>query len=186
VFSRTPPATECTCGYRARSASRFNPAAAHVEAACRLLAPAYPLPLLVLDATGMRVGELERLRSGSVDEPRGRWRVSRTVAKTGYGRWVSVPPLLYGAVLDLCPRDDRHTDRRVFENSAPTGCGMAISRAAPPPARQRSRRTICATVGSRYCISAVCRGRRSGWRSASVTWLRRRTPIRTCYANLLD
>ena len=30
----------------------------------------YPLPLLVLDATGMRVGELEALTWGDVDEPR--------------------------------------------------------------------------------------------------------------------
>jgi integrase len=37
------------------------PTAEHVEAVHRLLVPAYRLPLLVLDATGMRVGELERL-----------------------------------------------------------------------------------------------------------------------------
>jgi integrase len=79
------------------------PAAEHVEAVHRLLTPAYRLPLLMLDATGMRVGELEALTWGDVDEPRGRWRVSRTVAKTGYGRWVNVPPVLFAAVLELCP-----------------------------------------------------------------------------------
>ena len=47
------------------------PSAEHVEAVHRLLAPAYRLPLLVLDATGMRVGELEALTWGDVDEPRG-------------------------------------------------------------------------------------------------------------------
>jgi hypothetical protein len=36
-----------------------------------------------------------------VDELRGRWRVSRTVAKTRYGRWVSVPPALFAAVRHL-------------------------------------------------------------------------------------
>ena len=81
-----------------------------------LRAPAYRLPLLVLDATGMRVGELEQLTWGDVDEQRGRWRVSRTVAKTGNeGRWVNVPPVLLALVLELCPRDDRHPLRRVFE-----------------------------------------------------------------------
>jgi integrase len=83
----------------------------------------------VLDATGMRVGELEQLTWGDVDEPRGRWRVSRTVAKTGYGRWVGVPPVLFAAVLDLCPRDDRHPDRRVFENVTADRLRTAISRA---------------------------------------------------------
>jgi integrase len=63
------------------------PSAEHVEAVHRLLAPAYRLPLLVLDATGMRVGELEGLTWGDVDEPRERWRVSRAVAKTGRARW---------------------------------------------------------------------------------------------------
>ena len=65
------------------------------------------LPLLVLDATGMRVGELEALTWGDVDEPRERWRVSRTVAKTGRARWVNVAPVLFAAVLEFCPRDDR-------------------------------------------------------------------------------
>ena len=105
------------------------PTAAHVGAVYRLLAPAYRLPLFVLDATGMRVGELEQLAWGDVDEQRGRWRVSRTVAKTRYGRWVSVPPVLFEAVLELCPRDDRHPDRRVFENVSADRLRMAIQRA---------------------------------------------------------
>jgi len=105
------------------------PSAEHVEAVHRLLAPAYRLPLLVLDATGMRVGELEALTWGDVDEFRGRWRVSRTVAKTGRARWVNVPPLLFAAVLDLCPRDDRNPDRRVFEGVTADRLRTAISRA---------------------------------------------------------
>jgi len=105
------------------------PVAEHVEAVYWLLAPAYRLPLLVLDATGMRVGELEALTWGDVDEPRGRWRVSRTVAKTGRARWVNVPPVLFTAVLELCPRDDRHSDRRVFENVTADRLRTAISRA---------------------------------------------------------
>jgi integrase len=105
------------------------PTAVHVEAVHRLLPTAYRLPLLVLDATGMRVGELEQLTWGDVDEQRGRWRVSRTVAKTRYGRWVSVPPVLFEAVAGLCPRDDRHPDRRVFENVTADRLRMAIQRA---------------------------------------------------------
>ncbi len=50
------------------------PTAAQVLAVHALLPPRYRLPLLVLDATGMRLGELERLTWGDVDEPRARWR----------------------------------------------------------------------------------------------------------------
>lgn len=105
------------------------PTAAHVKAVCRALAPAYRLPLLVLDATGMRVGELEQLTWGDVDEPRGRWRVSQAVAKTGRARWVAVPAELFTLVLELCPRDDRHPDRRVFENVTADRLRVAIGRA---------------------------------------------------------
>jgi integrase len=147
------------------------PSAAHVEDVHRLLAPAYRLPLIVLDATGMRVGELERLNWGDVDEQRGRWRVSKTVAKTGYGRWVSVPPALFAAVLEVCPRDDRHPDRRVFENfSAPTGYGPRSRAPVPRPACRPSRPTTSAIAESRSCISAACPGRRSARLSASATW----------------
>ena len=65
------------------------PTAEQVVAVHRLLPRAYRLPLLVLDATGMRVGELEALTWGDVDETRSRWRVSRAVAKTGRARWIS-------------------------------------------------------------------------------------------------
>lgn len=105
------------------------PTADHVEAVHYLLASSYRLPLLVLDATAMRVGELVALTWGDIDEPRGRWRVSRAVAKTRYGRWVTVPTVLFGAVLDLCPRDDRHPDRRVFEQITDSRLRMAIQRA---------------------------------------------------------
>jgi integrase len=124
------------------------PSAEHVEAVHRLLAHAYRLPLLVLDVTGMRVGELEALTWGDVDEPRGRWRVSRTVAKTGRARWVNVAPALFAAALELCPRDDRHPDRRVFENVAADRLRTAISRACTAAGVPSSRRTICATGGS--------------------------------------
>lgn len=51
----------------------------------------------MLDATGMRVGELERLTWGDLDEPAKRWRVSRAVAKTGQARWVPVSEAVFTA-----------------------------------------------------------------------------------------
>ena len=105
------------------------PTAAHVESVYRLLPPAYRLPLLVLDATGMRVGELEALTWGDVDEPRGRWRVSAAASKTGTARWVGVPPVLFGAVTDLVPRDDRMIERRVFQGFGSDRFRTALGRA---------------------------------------------------------
>jgi integrase len=89
------------------------PTAEHVVAVVRLLPTRYRLPVLVLDATGMRIGELEALTWGDVDEPRGRWRIA--TSKTGRPRFVTPPAQLYERVLDLCPRDDRVPERRVFE-----------------------------------------------------------------------
>ena len=83
----------------------------------------------MLDATGMRVGELEQLTWGDVDEQRGRWRVSQAVAKTGRARWVNVPPVLFEAVTALVPRDDRTPDRRVFQGFGGDRFRTAIARA---------------------------------------------------------
>jgi integrase len=103
------------------------PTAQHVGAVIRLLPRRYRLPAIVLDATGMRVGELEALLWGDVDEPRSRWRIA--TSKSGRPRWVAPPPLLLEAVLALCPRDDRHPDRRVFENVTSERLRTALTRA---------------------------------------------------------
>jgi integrase len=105
------------------------PTAAQVLAVHYLLPPRYRLPLLVLDATGMRLGELERLSWSDIDEPRQRWRVSRAVAKTGRARWVSVPPVLFEAVCALVPRDDRVSERRVFQGFGGDRFRTALTRA---------------------------------------------------------
>jgi len=105
------------------------PTAEHVLAVHRLLPSKYRLPLLVLDSTGMRVGELEQLTWGDIDERRGRWRVSQAVSKTGRARWVTVPDPLLRAVLDLVPRDDRVGPARVFLGITADRLRTAIARA---------------------------------------------------------
>jgi len=104
------------------------PTAEHVAAVVRLLPTRYRLPVLVLDATGMRVGELEALTWGDVDEPRGRWRIA--TSKTGRPRWVTPPPFLYEQVLALVPRDDRVAERRTFQGVTGDRLRTAITRAA--------------------------------------------------------
>jgi integrase len=103
------------------------PTAAHIAAAVRLMPAGYRLATIVLDGTGMRVGELEALTWGDVDEPRGRWRIA--TSKTGVPRWVIPSPVLLEAVLALCPRDDRHADRRVFEQVTGDKLRTAMTRA---------------------------------------------------------
>lgn len=105
------------------------PTADHVEAVYRLLPTRYKLPLLVLDATGMRIGELEALTWGDVDEPHGRWRVSAGVSKSGTARWVQSTPELFEAVAALVARDDRVPDRQVFLGFGADRFRTAITRA---------------------------------------------------------
>jgi integrase len=105
------------------------PTAEHVLAVHGILPQRYRLPLLVLDATGMRVGELEALTWGDVDEPRGRWRVSQAVSKTQRGRWVPVPPALFEAVTALVAREDRTPERQVFMGFGANRFRTAVTRA---------------------------------------------------------
>jgi integrase len=105
------------------------PTAEHVEAVVRLLPTRYRLPALVLESTGMRIGELEGLNWGDVDEPRQRWRVSGAVSKTGRARWVPVPDLLFEAVTTLMAREDRVSERPVFQDFGGDRFRTAIQRA---------------------------------------------------------
>jgi len=105
------------------------PTAEHVLAVHDVLPDRYRLPILVLDATGMRLGEVEGLRWGDVDELRGRWRVSAASSKTGVARWVSVTPIVLDAVLELVPREDRTPDRKVFQGFGGDRFRTAITRA---------------------------------------------------------
>jgi integrase len=105
------------------------PSAADVLAVRRLLPSRYRLPLIVLDATGMRVGELETLTWGDVDETRGRWRIRSSAAKTRAARWVSPPTVVFDAVVALVPRDDRVPDRAVFGGFGADRFRTALKRA---------------------------------------------------------
>jgi integrase len=105
------------------------PTAAHVEAVLHVLPQRYRLPLLVLDATGMRLGELEQLAWGDLDEGRSRWRVSAASSKTSQARWVGVPAELFEAVTGLVAREDRVPERRVFQGFGGDRFRTAVTRA---------------------------------------------------------
>jgi integrase len=90
------------------------PSAEDVEAVLRACAPRYRLPVLVLESTGMRAGELEGLRWGDLDPANARWRVARQREKGKRGRWVPVPTDVFTAVDALLPREDRDLEAPVF------------------------------------------------------------------------
>jgi integrase len=87
------------------------------------------LPLVVLEATGMRVGELESLSWGDVDEQECRWRVSQAKAKTKAARWVPVQELVFQAVTDTVPREDRDAGAQLLAGFGADRFRMAITRA---------------------------------------------------------
>jgi integrase len=148
------------------------PTAEHVEAVVRLLPTAYRLPALVLDATGMRIGELDALTWGDVDQPRQRWRVSGSVAKTGRRDGCRCQP--------SSSRPSRGSCRaRIASRSVPSSrASVAIASEqrlrgpVPPPAFRASHRTISATAESRCSTWAECRGPGSASLSGTTTSLR--------------
>jgi integrase len=152
------------------------PTADQIEAALPLMPRAYALAVLVLDATGMRVGELEEKgpQCGDLDEPNTRWRIRRAVEKGRRGRWVSLPPDLFAAVIaTLPPREDRGADRPVFPGLTQERLRTAIARAcrasgtpswSPHDLRHR-RISLWHRQGETWALI----GARVGQRSLSVT-----------------
>jgi integrase len=95
-----------------------------------LLPSAYRLALLVLDATGCRVGEMEAARISDVDESRQAFRVRAAVSKTRRARWIVLPDDLWRVLLDrLPPREDRDPAARLFGNATADRLRTAIARA---------------------------------------------------------
>jgi integrase len=136
----------------------------------------YALAVLVLDATGMRVGELEEkgLCCGDLDESNTRWRIRRSVEKGRRGRWVSLPSDLFAAVVaTLPPREDRSLDLPVFPDLTQERLRTAIARAckasgtpgwSPHDLRHR-RISLWHRQGETWALI----GSRTGQRSLSVT-----------------
>jgi integrase len=90
------------------------PTALHLQAVLGTIPHVYRLPALVLDATGLRVGELERLTWGDVDEHDGRLLIAAARTKTRRPRWVDVPDVLFDHLVELVPREDRDLAGQVF------------------------------------------------------------------------
>lgn len=105
------------------------PLASHLLAMRPRLTAKYRLPLLALDATGMRVGELEALTWADVDEFGKRWRVSAGVSKTKTARWVPVEQSVFDAVFSTVPRELRDDGARVFADFGADRFRTALAKA---------------------------------------------------------
>lgn len=134
------------------------PTASQVSAIIERAAPRYRVALLVIETTGMRVGEVETLTWGDIDEAGGRWRVARQNEKGRRGRWVNAPPDVFAAVSALVPREDRDAADRVFPHVTQAKLRTDMPAPARPPASPSTRRTTCGTAASR---SGTCKGSRS-------------------------
>ncbi len=104
------------------------PTARDVDTIIANVPPRWRLPLRVLEQTGMRVGELGALEWGDVDEQDSRFRVK--AGKTAAARrWVDVPQWVMVEVAEMCPREDRTAERRVFPGFTPDVAKNVMARA---------------------------------------------------------
>jgi integrase len=135
------------------------PSADHVEAAGWLLKPEYLLALLVLDATGCRVGELEAARIGDLDESQQAWLVRAAVSKTRRPRWVKLPVDLYEALVERLPaNEDRDPEASLFAGVTADRLRTALGRA-------------CRDAGvPRFNIHSLRARRISLWHWQRVSW----------------
>jgi integrase len=106
------------------------PLAEHVECVLGLVAPAYRLPLAILDVTGARVNELATARVGDLDEERLAIRVRPETEKNERYRYLQLPHDLFTALLAMLPpREDRDETAPLFPDLTDARLRMAITRA---------------------------------------------------------
>jgi integrase len=111
---------------RVEQTEKRVPSASQFAAILSAVPQRWRLPLRVLEQTGMRVGELERLTWGYVDLAGARFLVRR--GKTAAARrWVAVPGWLIEELAAAAPLDGG--DRRVFPGFSGNVAGHTMRRA---------------------------------------------------------
>jgi integrase len=104
------------------------PTAAAVEAILAHVPPRWRLPLVTLEQTGLRIGELHALEWRDVDVSGSRFRIRAGKTATAR-RWVAIPAAVMDAIVATCPPDDRTPERRVFPGCSPRGARGVMARA---------------------------------------------------------
>jgi integrase len=87
------------------------------------------LPLMLMEQTAMRVGEVHSLAWGDVDVAENRLRLRAGETKIRRARWVQVPAWLMNELALSCPLEDRTAERRVFPGCTPAVVGNVMWRA---------------------------------------------------------
>lgn len=104
------------------------PSSVQVAAILNALSSRFRLPVALLEATGMRVGELVALAWGDVDIAGSRFRIAEGKTRSAR-RYVPVPPELMLLVDETLPPEDRSPERRVFPSLTRGTVGEAMARA---------------------------------------------------------
>jgi integrase len=104
------------------------PSGEHVAAMLRCLSPRYQLAFVLIEQTGLRVGELAALTWGDVDAIGSRLRVYRGKTRAAR-RMAVVPPWLMSEVERLLPREDRQEGAPVFRGFERRAAATALARA---------------------------------------------------------
>jgi integrase len=104
------------------------PSSAEVRKMIAAAPQRWRLPLVVLDETGMRVGEIAELEWRDVDIDGSRFRV-RSGKTRAARRWVAVPESVMLLLIDSCPPDDRAAERHVFPGFNPALARYIMRRA---------------------------------------------------------
>lgn len=105
------------------------PSTADFHALVEAINPQHRFPLVLLEATGLRIGELERLTWGDVDEANGRLRVAGGKTRNAR-RWVPLEPWALRVILASRPREDRRPDDQVVDGFNHKTFRHALARAA--------------------------------------------------------
>ncbi len=104
------------------------PSAAEVELIVFGVRPRWRLPIRLLEATAVRIGELCELRWEDVDVRTSRFRV-RSGKSRAARRWIQVPADLMVEVEALVPREDRAGSALVFGGMTGQDLRQAMGRA---------------------------------------------------------
>lgn len=124
------PARDRRVKLPATAREETSPPTAHeVLAILGDVADRFVLPIITLEQTAMRVGELCSLPWGDVDVAGCRFRLARGRTKTRQPRWVQLPEWLMDAIDASCPLEDRTVGRRVFQNVTEAAIRATMARA---------------------------------------------------------
>jgi integrase len=107
------------------------PTRREVDALVEALPARFRLPVRLMEATGLRVGEACAATWGDLDVRDSRLRVSRTRTKgrSGGQRWVQIPGPLLEELLASTPPDDRGREARIFAGVTTDSVRRAMGRA---------------------------------------------------------